>query len=150
MLECGAPGAPPAEQVVVAFEEAVVTLDAGVAGVAGVLGVCGMPEDGVFGVKGHKRSRGLPKLPSNKDASEVFFVNDIVLLRRGGFMLSLSALPGLGSVPERASDLIVAKLGPHGTISGEAGLAGGVGKLVAGLSVAGMVEESFPAAPPGS
>lgn len=118
----------PAEEVAC---EAVVMLETGVAGVAGVLGVCGMPDvDGVLGVKG-QRSRGLPRPPSNKDASEAFVVSDIVLLRCGGFVLAPSVPTGLGSVPHRTSDLRAGSLGPHDTTSGEAGLAGGVGKLVA-------------------
>lgn len=110
------------------------TLDAGVAGVAGVLGVSGI-HVGVFGVRGQRR-RGLPRPPSNMDASDAFLGRDAVMLRCGGFVLDLSALPELRSVPERTSDLRAVKPGVHGTTAGQAGLAGGVGKFVSGFSVA--------------
>jgi hypothetical protein len=64
--------------------------------------------------------------------------------------LDVSVPPKLVSVPERTSDLKAVRPGAHDTRSGEAGLAGGVGRLVTGLSVAEMVETSFLAGLPGS
>lgn len=125
-----------------------VVLDAGVAGVTGVLGVNGI-HVGVFGVRG-QRSRGLLRPPSNNEDSEAFFGSDAVMVRWGGFMLDLSAPPKLGSVPERTSDLKAVKPGAHSTRSGEAGLTGGVGRLVTRPSLAEMVVTSSLAAYPGS
>lgn len=98
------------------------------AGVAGVLGVLGENEV-VFGVVVGHRSRGLPRLLSNKEAREDFFDNEPVLLRLGRASSGLSVPRRACCEEERTRDLIAFMPGPH-AISGDAGLQGGVGRAV--------------------
>lgn len=106
------------------LEEGVVAKDAGVTGVLGVLGKSEGEGEGTawWAAVDHRLARPL----SNSKASEGLLGTARVLLRCG-------CLPSCFSELERTSDLMVEKLGPQATNSGEMGLQGGDGRLDTGL-----------------